>query len=43
MDNWKKILMILGISALAFIIEAGGAFLILVLLFYFEFIYKEKK
>ena len=42
MKNWQKVLTILGISFLAFIIEAGVPILIFVLLMYFEFVFKKK-
>ena len=44
MKNWVKIAIILGLSFLAMITEAGAGFTILVLLIYFEFIrIKEKR
>lgn len=43
MKIWLKLLIILLISAFAFLIDAGVPFAILILLIYFELIYKKKE
>ena len=43
MNNWAKLAIILGISFLAFIIEAGASFTLMILLLYFEFIDSKRR